>query len=213
MASPFDALRVEYSSTPLERADLDPDPVVQLGNWLEQAAAAGVVEPNAFVLATSGPDRQPAARAVLLKDLSAEGLVFFTNYRSRKGQELDTNPLAAAAFVWTPVRRQVRVEGRVEKVSPEISDAYFASRPPEARLASAASPQSQPVESREALEAALAELRARYPEGDLPRPAHWGGYRLLPESFEFWQGREARFHDRFEYRRRGRDWQIERLAP
>ncbi|HKX75898.1 MAG TPA: pyridoxamine 5'-phosphate oxidase [Acidimicrobiia bacterium] len=213
MASSFDELRVEYGDAPLDRADLDPDPVQQLKRWIDQAAAAGVVEPNAFVLATAGADGQPSGRTVLLKDLGPAGLTFYTNYESRKGQELAHNPQATAVFLWTPIRRQVRVEGPVDKVPEEVSDAYFASRPPEARLASAASPQSQVVESREALEALLEELRARFPAGDVPRPAHWGGYLLAPHYFEFWQGREARYHDRFRYRLESGTWRIERLAP
>lgn len=209
----FDELRVEYLNAPLDRSDLDSDPVEQLKRWLDDAVSAGVVEPNAFVLATSGADSRPAARAVLLKDLTGAGLTFFTNYNSRKGTELAANPQAAAVFLWTQIRRQVRVEGRVEKVPSEISDAYFASRPPQARLASAASPQSAVVDSREALEAMLAGVTKRYPDGNPPRPDHWGGYVLIPDTYEFWQGREARFHDRFRYRWAVDRWRIERLAP
>ena len=213
MAPSFEELRVEYRSAPLEQSDLDPDPFVQLSRWLDAAAAAEVEEPNAFVLATTGEDGRPAARAVLLKGLSPEGLVFFTNYRSRKAAELAGNPQASAVFLWMPIRRQVRVEGFVEKVTERVSDEYFASRPLEARLASAASPQSEVVESRQYLEQLLEDLRRAYPDGDVPRPTHWGGYRLIPDSFEFWQGREARFHDRFRYVQSPGGWRIDRLAP
>jgi pyridoxamine 5'-phosphate oxidase len=213
MASSFEELRVEYRTAPLEQTDLDPDPFVQLSRWLDAAVAAEVEEPNAFILATSADDGRPAARAVLLKGLSPEGLVFFTNYRSRKAAELAANPQASAVFLWVPIRRQVRVEGLVEKVASEVSDEYFASRPVEARLASAASPQSEVVESRQHLEELLEDLHRAYPEGDVPRPAHWGGYRLIPDYFEFWQGREARFHDRFRYVQSKAVWRIDRLAP
>ena len=213
MPPSFEELRVEYQSAPLELSDLDPDPFVQLSRWIDAAVSAGVEEPNAFILATSGDDGRPAARALLLKELTPDGLVFFTNYRSRKAAELAANPQASAVFMWVPIRRQVRVEGSVEKVAPEVSDEYFASRPLEARLASAASPQSEVVESRRRLEEALEELRQAHPDGDVPRPAHWGGYRLIPDYFEFWQGREARFHDRFRYLPSQAGWRIERLAP
>lgn len=213
MAPSFEELRVEYLSAPLEATDLDPDPFTQLSRWIDIAVSTGVEEPNAFILATSGDDRRPTARAVLLKDLSPHGLVFFTNYRSRKAAEIAANPQASATFLWTPIRRQVRVEGRVEKVAAEVSDAYFDSRPPEAKLASAASPQSEVVESRQQLEEILDRLRRKYPDGDVPRPSHWGGYRLIPDCFEFWQGREARFHDRFRYLLSEVGWRVERLAP
>ena len=213
MVPSFEELRVEYRSTPLELTDLDPDPFVQLSRWIDAAVAAEVEEPNAFVLATSGDDGRPAARAVLLKGLSPDGLVFFTNYRSRKAAELAANPQASAVFLWVPIRRQVRVEGVVEKVAPQVSDEYFASRPVEARLASAASPQSEVVESRQYLEEMLDELRRAYPDGEVPRPEHWGGYCLVPDYFEFWQGREARFHDRFRYVQSKTEWRIDRLAP
>jgi pyridoxamine 5'-phosphate oxidase len=213
MAPSFEELRVEYRSAPLEQSDLDPDPFVQLSRWLDAAVAAEVEEPNAFILATVGEHGRPAARAVLLKGLSPEGLVFFTNYRSRKAAELVANPQASAVFLWVPIRRQVRVEGSVEKVAEMVSDEYFASRPPEARLASAASPQSDVVESRQYLEQLLEDLRRAHPDGDIPRPPHWGGYRLIPDYFEFWQGREARFHDRFRYMPSQTGWRIDRLAP
>ena len=206
-------MRVEYRNLPLDRDQLDPDPFQQFSRWMAEAERAGIEEPNAFVLSTADAAGRPSARTVLLKGLGAGGFEFFTNYRSRKAADMDANPEVAAVFLWVPIRRQVRIEGRVSKVEQHISDAYFASRPPESRLASVASPQSQVVASRDELEARLEELRRRYPDGHVPRPPHWGGYRIDPLSFEFWQGREARFHDRFRYRRDGRLWRIERLAP
>jgi pyridoxamine 5'-phosphate oxidase len=209
----FQRMRVEYRNLPLDRDQLDSDPFVQFGRWMTEAERAGIEEPNAFVLATADTAGRPSARTVLLKGLGAGGFDFFTNYQSRKAAEMAANPEVGAVFLWVPIRRQVRIEGKVSKVEPGISDAYFASRPPESRLASAASPQSQVVASRNELDARLDELRRRYPDGNVPRPPQWGGYRIEPRSFEFWQGREARFHDRFRYRRDGRQWTIERLAP
>jgi pyridoxamine 5'-phosphate oxidase len=206
-------MRVEYRNLPLDKDQLDPDPFVQFGRWMAEAEGAGVEEPNAFVLSTADTNGRPSARTVLLKGLSPAGFDFFTNYESRKAADMEANPEVAAVFLWIPIRRQVRIEGRVSKVDPGVSDAYFESRPPESKLASAASPQSQVVASREELEGLLEELRRRYPDGSVPRPQHWGGYRISPFSFEFWQGREARFHDRFRYRQDGREWKIERLAP
>jgi pyridoxamine 5'-phosphate oxidase len=213
MAAPFDHMRIDYRSSPLDREDLDEDPLLQFGRWLGDADAAGVEEPNAFVLATTNGAGRPSARTVLLKAMDPAGFTFYTNYRSPKANDLEANPRAAAVFLWVPLRRQVRIEGSVTKVDDETSDAYFASRPPEARLASAASPQSQVVADRAELDALLEPFRERYPDGNVPRPKHWGGYRINPEIYEFWQGREARFHDRFRYTLAEGGWVIERLAP
>jgi pyridoxamine 5'-phosphate oxidase len=191
---------------------LSDDPARQFVAWLQEAIDAGVDEPNAFVLSTVGRDGAPSSRTVLLKGFDPPGLVFFTNYQSRKADDLEFDPRASALFLWLPLHRQVRIEGAVEKIDPAASDEYFASRPPESRLASAASPQSQVV-SEEQLEELLADLRSKYPDGEVPRPGHWGGYRLVPRYYEFWQGREARFHDRFRYLRLDSGWQIDRLAP
>ena len=209
----FERLRVEYRNLPLDRDQLDPDPLVQFNNWMSEAEVAGIEEPNAFVLATSDPSGRPSARTVLLKGVGPEGFDFYTNYESRKADEIEQNPEVAAVFLWVPIRRQVRIEGTVSKVASALSDAYFSSRPPDSRLASAASPQSMVVANREELERRLGELRSRYPDGNVPRPPSWGGYRIEPRTYEFWQGREARFHDRFRYGRRAGRWQIERLAP
>jgi pyridoxamine 5'-phosphate oxidase len=203
----------EYPFSPLDLGDLDPDPFAQFERWLASAVEMGIHQPHAFVLATTGEDGQPSARALLLKGFSPEGLLFFSNYESRKGRELAANPRAAAVFVWTALHRQVRMEGVVVRVDPATSDAYFSSRPLGARLAAAVSPQSRVVGDRRLLEAALAKLALRHPDGDVPRPDHWGGYRLQPALFEFWQGQPDRFHDRFRYRRAGGYWVVERLAP
>jgi pyridoxamine 5'-phosphate oxidase len=206
-------MRIEYRNLPLDRDQLDDNPVIQFTRWMSEAEDSGIEEANAFVVATADRHGRPSARTVLLKGAGPDGFDFYTNYQSRKAAELEANPLAAAVFLWIPIRRQVRIEGSVSRVDSALSDAYFASRPPESRLASAASPQSRVVANREELEAALEAIRSRYPDGDVPRPANWGGYRIVPDTFEFWQGREARFHDRFLYTRDGDRWQIERLAP
>lgn len=206
-------MRVEYRNLPLERDQLDDDPVIQFARWMSQAEESGIEEANAFVVATADRTGRPSARTVLLKGAGRDGLDFYTNYESRKAIEIEENPVAAAVFLWVPIRRQIRVEGTVTRVDAGQSDTYFASRPPKSRLASAASPQSRVVSNRGELEAALEEIRSRYPDGDVPRPPNWGGYRIVPSTYEFWQGREARFHDRFLYRRDGDRWQIDRLAP
>jgi pyridoxamine 5'-phosphate oxidase len=207
------SLRTDYQTAGLSRSGLADDPYRQFEHWFEDALAAGVDQPNAFVLATATDDGTPSARAVLMKDMSDDGLVFYTNRDSRKGQELAANPRAAACFVWLPLHRQVRIEGVVGAVDDKSSDRYFRSRPLGARLAAAASPQSQVVPDRSALDRAYAELEERYPDGDVPRPPRWGGYAIVPSMFEFWQGRANRFHDRFRYSRQGDRWLIERLAP
>lgn len=207
------SLRTDYETVGLNRSDLALDPFRQFAKWFEDAVSAGVDQPNTFVLATAGDDGNPSARAVLMKDISQEGLVFYTNRESRKGEELAANPRAAACFVWLPLHRQVRVGGAVEVVDDRRSDEYFRSRPPGAKLAAAASPQSRVVSDRAVLDRAYAELEERYPDGDVPRPERWGGYAIVPSMFEFWQGRPNRFHDRFRYRLRQNSWLIERLAP
>lgn len=205
-------LHSEYETEGIDVADLDPDPLRQLQLWLQEAWDAGVPEAHAMVVSTVGPGGMPSSRALLLKGLD-EGLVFFTNLESRKARELAVNPQAAALFLWVPLHRQVRFEGRVERVSEEVSDGYFASRPPGARLAAVISPQSEVIPDRAWLERRLEELAQRYPDGEVPRPAYWGGYRLLPDVAEFWQGRLHRLHDRVRYRRQEGGWVRERLAP
>ena len=193
---------------PLGRADLDPDPALQFARWF--AEAGGLVRvPEAMALATADAAGAPSVRMVLLKQADESGLVFYTHYTSRKGRELEANPRAALLFYWDPLGRQVRVEGRVERVPPAESDAYFETRPHGARVSALASRQSEVIESREALEARVAALAG----GDVARPEWWGGFRLVPESWEFWQHRESRLHDRFRYRLADGAWVTERLSP
>lgn len=192
----------------LDEADLDPDPLRQFESWFAAARDAGLRAPEAMALATATPDGAPSARMVLLKGVDDRGFVFFTSYESRKGRELEANPRAALLFYWEPLGRQVRVEGPVERVSAEESDAYFASRPLGSRAGAAASHQSRPLADRAELERAVAALG-----DDVARPEWWGGYRVRPERYEFWQHRENRLHDRFLYEREGSAWSIQRLYP
>lgn len=208
-------MRRPYGPDGLSEQDLAPTWLEQLTGWLQDAVLAGVPEPNAMVLATADDDGTPAARTVLLKALDQRGLVFYTNLHSRKGRELHHNPRASAVLLWLPVRRQVRVDGSVEGVDAKEADAYFASRPRGSRLAALASPQSEVIESREALDRRHADLQRRNHDAEsIPRPPWWGGRRLVPASVEFWQGREDRLHDRLRYRRDDSgSWVLERLAP
>jgi pyridoxamine 5'-phosphate oxidase len=207
-------MRREYMRAELTEDAAAADPVRQLAAWLEEAAAAGVTEPNAMTLATASADGVPSARMVLLKGVDDRGLVFYTNYGSRKGDELAANPRAALVLYWAPLERQVRVEGRVEKVPREESAAYFASRPRGSRLGALASPQSAVVAGRSVLEERLAELETAHPGEDVPLPDNWGGYLVVPEVVELWQGRPNRLHDRLRYRADGRGgWIRQRLAP
>jgi pyridoxamine 5'-phosphate oxidase len=197
----------------LLEGDLDADPVVQFGRWFAEAEAAGVRAPNAMAIATATPDGAPSVRMVLLKDHGDEGFVFFTGYLSRKAGELDANPRAALLFYWDPLGRQVRVEGTVERVDGAESDEYFASRPRGAQLAASASRQSSVVRDRDEVDARVEELARAHEGEDVPRPEHWGGYRLRPDAYEFWQHREDRAHDRLRYCRDDGGWTIERLSP
>lgn len=212
MSDAYLGVRASYERADLEPEHLDPDPIVQLRRWIDEAMSEGVIEPNAMCLSTVDRAGQPRSRIVLLRGLDARGLTFFTNYDSQKGRDLESNPRAALCFWWGAMERQVRVEGLVEKVSRAESDAYFARRPRESQLASAASPQSKEIASRTDLEAAMAQYGRVHP-GDVPRPENWGGYRLDPGRFEFWQGRPARLHDRLVYVQVSEEWAIQRLAP
>jgi pyridoxamine 5'-phosphate oxidase len=199
---------------PLREEDVDPNPLDQFATWFRDAETAGIRMPEAAALATASLDGAPAARMVLVKSFDHRGFVFYSNYASRKGHELEANPRAALVFYWDPLGRQVRIEGPVEHVSAGESAAYVRSRARGSQLSALASPQSQAIASRAALEQRVAELEERYGTGELPLPSHWGGFRLAAESVEFWQQRHDRLHDRLRYRRADDTrWQVERLAP
>jgi pyridoxamine 5'-phosphate oxidase len=205
-------VREEYTRAGLSEAAAAADPIAQFNRWFDDAVAADLRHPNAMTLATVD-DGRPSARVVLLKSVDEHGFVFFTNYESRKGRELAANPSAALLFFWSELERQVRVDGTAEKVSPDESDAYFATRPYGSQIGAWASAQSAPIPSREVLEARARDLDARYEGGPVPRPDHWGGYRVAPVEIEFWQGRANRLHDRLRYRLADGVWTRERLSP
>lgn len=214
MSNKFAALREEYETQGLSEADVAADPFTQFQRWFDQAVNANLNQPNAMTVATVGDDYRPSARMVLLKDFDSRGFVFYTNYESRKGHELAKHPWTALLFYWGELHRQVRIEGPVSVVSAAESDAYFASRPLGSQIGASASPQSQVIANREELDARVRELEALYRDQPPPRPSNWGGYRVAPISFEFWQGRVNRLHDRLRYRKTEQgDWIIERLAP
>jgi pyridoxamine 5'-phosphate oxidase len=206
------AMRIDYAKRSLSEQDVKADPILQLIEWLDQAIAAKVNEPNAMTLATV-EDGRPSARIMLLKGVGTDGLTFFTNYLSRKGRQMAANPDVAAVLWWPELERQVRIEGTVSRTTTSESREYFNKRPPDARLGAAASPQSQVVSSRQQLEQSMADLAREYPDGNVPCPEHWGGFRLRPSRMEFWQGRRSRLHDRIEYIRQESGWTIRRLAP
>ena len=205
-------LRQEYMRAGLSEVQADADPLRQFERWFEDALRAKLPLPNAMTLATVTAAGAPSARIVLLKGVEQGGFVFYTNYLSRKGRELERNTKACLLLLWSDLERQVRIDGAVEKVTPADSDAYYATRPLGARLSAWASSQSEKVDSRKVLETAMADAKRRYGESP-PRPPHWGGYRVIPQEIEFWQGRADRLHDRLLYLRKGDNWAIERLSP
>jgi pyridoxamine 5'-phosphate oxidase len=206
-------LRREYARARLDERDVSPDPFAEFARWFAEAQAAEAAEVNAMILATATPDGRPSARVVLLKGFDRRGFVFFTDYRSRKGGELEANPRAALTFYWGELERQVRIEGTVTRTSLEESEHYYRTRPVGSRLGAWVSHQSRPIASRQALEDGLREVERRFTGSDVPLPPHWGGYRVGPACFEFWQGRENRLHDRIRYGREGEGWKVERLSP
>ncbi len=208
------ASRYDHAPQGLRRRDLDPDPFKQFGNWFTSAIEAGIRDVNAMALATCGKNARPAVRIVLLKGFDHDGFVFFTNYESEKGRQLEENPFAALDFYWIEVDRQIRITGPVERTSRDESEHYFHSRPIGSQLGAWVSHQSQVIDGRKVLDARLAEMKERFEGKSITLPPHWGGYRVKPDTIEFWQGRPNRLHDRFRYTRKGEgSWQIERLAP
>ena len=197
----------------LREADVDADPLEQFRRWFGEAGETEIRAPEAMALATASATGAPSVRMVLLKSVDEHGFVFFTGYASRKAGELDSNPRAALLFYWDPLGRQVRVEGGIDRVGDAESDAYFATRPRGAQLAAIASRQSSVLSDREDLDSRVGELDAQHAGSDVPRPLHWGGYRLVPDTYEFWQHRDDRLHDRLRYQREGRGWKLQRLAP
>lgn len=213
MGTDISSIRKEYKLHSLNEKDVNANPINQLKLWLDEAVEARIPEPTAMALATSTPTGRPSIRMVLLKEIDDKGLVFFTNYESYKARQLEGNPFAAVLFFWPDLERQVRIEGVVEKVSIEESDKYFAERPEGSKIGAWASEQSSVIPSRLYLELKTAEYYNNYKNREIPRPDNWGGYRIIPSMFEFWQGRESRLHDRIRYQLNNKNWLIERLAP
>ncbi len=206
-------IRKEYKLQSLLESDVDADPVRQFQKWWNEAMMSNIEEPNAMTLATSNKKGNPSARIVLLKSLSNDGFVFFTNYESRKGIELNENPYASLLFFWKELERQVRIEGVVAKTNEEKSTEYFLTRPDASKIGAWSSPQSRVIQSREALEKNVIKYQLQFNDGNIPKPPHWGGYIVKPTLIEFWQGRPGRLHDRLQYTLSNNKWIIERLAP
>ncbi|RYC71587.1 pyridoxamine 5'-phosphate oxidase [Spirosoma sordidisoli] len=213
MPSTISDLRKEYTLNGLDVDDVSSDPLTQFRLWFDAALGSGVPEPNAMHVSTITADGRPDGRIVLLKDISAGGFVFYTNYESRKGRDLTERPVAALTFFYPELERQIRIEGHVEKVSAAESDAYFASRPRGSQIGAWVSNQSSVITDRDTLEKRQQKLEAQFAGQPIPRPPHWGGFRVIPDQIEFWQGRPSRLHDRIRYRKDGQDWLIDRLSP
>lgn len=213
MEKDLSQLRVDYTSGTLTESEMSPDPFQQFSQWLKAAIDAGMHEPNGMAVGTVSRDGGPSVRIVLLREVDARGFVFYTNFESRKGFEIKQRPRAAATFWWGPMQRQVRIEGTVEVVEAETADAYFSSRPRGSQLGAWASPQSRVIGTRSVLEERLQDATDRFADAPVPRPPFWGGYRIVPHSIEFWQGRTSRLHDRLRYRLVDGSWALERLAP
>ena len=211
--SDLSQIRREYKFSTLSSRSLDNDPFLQFKAWLDNAISAEIPEATAMALATSTPDGKPSSRIVLLKEIEKDGLIFYTNYESKKGRQIQDNPYGALLFYWAGLERQVRIEGKLVKIQPEKSDDYYYSRPEGGKIGAWASPQSQPVPNRTYLEKLQEDYEKLFKSRALERPRNWGGFKLIPQLFEFWQGRENRLHDRFEYTLKGRIWEIHRLAP
>ncbi len=207
------SIRKDYQLKSLDETEVRPDAIDQFSIWWNEALKAEIDEVNAMTLCTIKPDGKPSARIVLLKGFDSSGFVFFTNYESDKGSQLSENPFASIVFFWKELERQVRIEGTCVKVAEEESDVYFSSRPLGSRIGAWVSPQSRPIANRAVLEQRMEEVQKKFNLCDIPRPPHWGGYRVLPESIEFWQGRSNRLHDRMLYTKKGSSWEINRLAP
>jgi len=213
MSATLSDLRKEYTLAGLDLTDVLPDPMAQFQRWFDAALGAGVPEPNAMHLSTVNADGRPDGRIVLIKAVSDAGFVFYTNYESRKGQELLGQPFAALTFFWPELERQIRIGGRVEKVSDAESDSYFMSRPRGSQIGAWVSHQSRIIADRDVLETRQRDLEAQFADQSVPRPPYWGGFRLVPDSLEFWQGRPSRLHDRIRYRKEENSWVLERLSP
>ena len=213
MSAAISDLRNEYTLSGLDLSDVSPNPIDQFRRWFEAALSAHLPEPNAMHISTITAEGRPNGRIVLLKDVSDQGFTFYTNYESNKGRQLISHPFAALTFFYPELERQIRIEGQIEKVSADESDAYFASRPRGSQIGAWVSHQSSIIDNRDVLETRQRELETQFAEKPIPRPPHWGGFRVMPDSLEFWQGRPSRLHDRIRYRKKGAEWVIDRLSP